>query len=212
MWDKILDNAAILVGGVLLYLLDKWWKKWKAAKEKADKANSSGIEVVEQINREVKHVERKIKDTCRAMRIHIMHFTNGTFTEAGLSLFKITIKHEILEGFYVEPIAHNFQETPIPDMFIRPVSHVVRAGEYYLKDRKELNISDPNDKALFDWLAAYQPEIKSMLWVELKGKGNKTVAILCLHFPAIDPITSNGIHKIKDMKREIEHIYNRLQK
>lgn len=208
----ILKDAGVLIGAILLYIFDKLWKRRQEAKAKADKAGKTGIEVIHEIDKAVKHEERKIKFTYHAHRCFIIHFSNGTFTDAGLSLFKITIKHEVLEGYYVEPIAHNFQEIPLPDMFVKPVSNVVKYGQYYMKDKTQLDTKDPNDKILSDWLGAYQPEIKSMLWVELKNASNKIVAIFCMHFPIANAVTDTDIIKIKDMKRSIEHIYNSLGK
>lgn len=210
--DDLLKDAAVLIGAILLYIFDKIWKRREAAKEKAAKASQSGIEIVHQIDKDVKHEERKLKQMFHAMRMFVMHFSNGTFTDAGLSLFKISIKHEVLEGYYVEPLAHNFQEVALPDMFLKPVTMVVRKGIYYMKSSDDLDEKDVNEKSLKDWLSAYQPGIKSMLWVELKNGTGKIVAILCMHFPIANAVSDSDIIKIKDMKRSIEYIYNSLGK
>lgn len=210
MWEKILDNATILISGVLLYLFDKWWKRWKAAKEKAAQSNNSSIENIQETDRQVRHAERKIKYEFHAMRMFIIHFSNGTITEAGVHLFKITFKHEVLVNYQVEPVSKYFQEIPMPEMFVQPFVHVVRSGMYHLKNVDELDLNDPHCKEYQDWLKAYH--VRSTLWIALNDRSGKMMAVMVMHFPANSRLTGEDIIKIKDMKKDIEEIYNRLPK
>lgn len=210
MWEKILDNATILIAGILLYLFDKWWKKWLAAKEKAAQSNNSSIENIQETDRQVRHAERRIKYEFHAMRMFIIHFSNGTVTEAGVHLLKITFKHEVLVNYQVEPVSKYFQEIPMPEMFVQPFVHVVRSGMYHLKNIDELDLNDPHCKEYHDWLTAYR--VRSTLWMALNNKSGKMMAVMVMHFPANSRLGSEDIIKIKDMKKDIEEIYNRLPK
>lgn len=210
MLDKLLDNIVLLVGGIVFYLLDKWWKKYKVAREKAEKSNNSSIEYIQDIERQVRHAERKIKYYCHAMRMYIIHFSNGTITEAGLSLLKITFRHEVLVDYMVEPVSRYFQETHMPEMFVNAFTEVVRTGSYHLKSIDDLNLNDPHLKQYHDWLEAYK--VRSTLWLSLKSKSGKMIAVLVMHFPANSRLSDVEISKIKDMKTEIEEIYEKLKK
>jgi hypothetical protein len=206
--EDLKSQLIVLVGGVLLWLFDKWWKRYTTAREKAEKVIVSSVETFSEVNRLVKHEERKMMIACnRIMRIHVMHFSNGTETDAGLHLLKLTFVHEIVQNWSVEPIAQNFQELPIPDMFLRPVSAVIRTGQYYLKRRSDLDPTEVNDSSLATWLGAYNPEIKSMLWIPINSKFGKPVAILCMYFPAEEAVDDKIIIRLKDMNHEIEKIY-----
>lgn len=208
--EDIFKEAATGIILAITYLIKTWIDKRKQAQEKAKKASNSGIEFLEEINREVKHAERKILHNFGAIRVFVMHFSNGTFTEAGLSLFKITFKHEVVKRYDVEPMETNFQETPMPDMFARAVLGVVRSGEYFIV-RDALNLEDPQEKRLHSWLAAYNPEVKSVYWLELRNKSNKIVAILCMHFNLANALHDSDKERIKDIRTEIERIYHKLQ-
>lgn len=210
MWEKIRDDAVLLIAGILFYLLDKGWKKWKAAKEKATQSNNSSIESIQETDRQVRHAQRRIKYEFQAMRMFIIHFSNGTITEAGVHLLKITFKHEVLINFQVEPVSKYFQEIPMPEMFVTPFVHVVRSGIYHLKNIDDLDLNDANCKEYHDWLSAYHA--RSTLWMALNNKAGKMMAVMVMHFPANSRLTGEDIVKIKDMKRDIEEIYNRLPK
>jgi hypothetical protein len=146
------------------------------------------------------------------MRIHTVHFSNGTETDAGLHLLKLTFLHEIVQNYQVEPIAQYFQEHTIPDKFLRPVSTVIRAGQYYMRRRSDLDMKDVNDVSLATWLEAYNPTIKSMLWLAIRNRGGKTVAILCMYFPVEEAINQQQIIRLQDMNQEIERIYHETYK
>jgi hypothetical protein len=199
MWEKILENATVLIAGILLYLFDRWWKQWKEKREKAAKSNSSSIETAQETDRQVRHIERRMKYEFHAMRMFIIHFSNGTVTEAGVHLLKITMKHEVLINYQVEPVSKYFQEIPMPEMLVHPFLSVVRSGLYH-----------PHAKEYHDWLESYK--VKSNLWVSLNNKAGKLMAILVMHFPANSRLSDIDLVRIKDMKKDIEDIYNKLPK
>lgn len=168
------------------------------------------IQVNEDVDRRVKHAENAIKYRYQAQRMYVIHFSNGTKTESGLHLYKITFKHEVVENFTVEPISKYFNEKPIPEMFNTPMRRTLRGEEYYLADIDTLDRNDPSCKLYRDWLEAYK--IKSTLWVPLKNHSGNVVAILVIHWFAKTHLQDPDISKIRDMKSEIELIYNDLQK
>lgn len=200
------------------------WKKWTKARENAAKVNSHGIESIEKVRNEVSHEEKKILYRFGAMRMYVIHFTNGTETDAGLPLIKISFHHEVLEDYYVEPIAKHFRiEQTLPEMFISPVKHVVRTGRFFLEQVdeakahliKELeenptNVENQQRLEHCNWLLGYK--IKCVLWLALRNKSGKIVAIQVMHFPSGRAIDTTDIPKIVDMKKSIEDIYNRNQK
>lgn len=201
-----------VVAGLILagaHLIQKWITRRKEAVAKAEMSNNASIETIQDIDRQVKHVERRIKYAFQAMRMYVIHFSNGTVTEAGVHLLKITFKHEVVIDFRVEPIQKYFQELPMPEMFVQPFVHVVRAGVYHLRSIDELDLKDPHVKEYHDWLEGYQ--VKSTLWLGLNNKAGKLIAVLVMHFPANSRLSDSDIIKIKDMKRDIEDIYNKLQ-
>lgn len=172
-----------------------------------DSKNKHSLEFLNQVDRDVMHETKKIRDRHQAMRVYVMHFSNGTVTEAGLSLTKVTFKSEILIDWQVEPISKNFQEHPMPEMFFSPMSHVIRAGMHYVKSREGLETHDANLRDYYDWLRAYK--VNSVMWLPVKKNG-KIVAILVSHWPAQTDLDGAVIAKIKDINRNIETIYNRI--
>lgn len=155
------------------------------------------------------------------MRMYVIHYTNGSETEAGLPLFKVSFHHEVLEDYYVEPIAKHFKtERSIPEMFISPVKHLMHTGKFFLESvddlkaqiQKELgedptNVENQQRLEHCDWLISYK--VKCVLWLALKNKSGKKVAIQVIHFPAARAIDKTDIPKIEDMKKSIEDIYNK---
>jgi hypothetical protein len=180
------------------------------AEEARIKAERSGIELNERIDREVRHAIKKIQNEYHCQRAYVIHFSNGVVTEAGIHLMKITLKSEVLERYDVEPVAKYFNETPIPEMFKSPMTLVLAGGDYYVKDIEEIKRLDPARAEYCNWLTAYK--VKSVIWIPIRGRSGKIVAILVLHWYASTHFSPSEIVKIKDMKREIESIYTPLQK
>lgn len=209
--------TAVIVG-VLMFIRD-WIKDYRdkiAAKKLAtvhkneleNNSTKHSLEFLEKIDREVKHEIRKIRDRHQAMRVYVMMFSNGTVThEIGLPLVKITFMHEILLDWQVEPIQAHFQEYPMPQMFASAFRHVVQIGQYYLKNRDELNLNDPAQREYNDWLKAYK--VNSTMWIPIRKNGN-IAAILVSHWPAQTDLDGAIIAKIKDICRDVETIYARL--
>lgn len=208
--DKLLDQAYVLIAGILLYIGDKLWKRYQAAREKALKANNTSVEYVEEIERQVRHIGKRFQYEFHAMRVYVMHWSNGTVTEAGVHLVKITFRSEVVIEHSVELIHKYFQETLMPDMLVTPFIHVIRSGIYHLKSIDDLDLADPQHKEYRDWLESYK--VRSTLWVALKNTSGKMMAILVLHFPANSRLADTDISKIKDMKRDIEDVYNKIKK
>jgi hypothetical protein len=180
------------------------------AREKAAQAEKSGIEINERIDREIRHAIIKIRNEYHFQRAYVVHFSNGVVTEAGIHLMKITLKSEVLERYDVEPVAKYFNEAPIPEMFKSPMTLVLAGAEYYLKDIETIQRTDPARADYYDWLCAYK--VRSTLWVPIRSRSGKIVAILVLHWFATTQWSPSELAKIKDMKREIEGIYHTLQK
>jgi hypothetical protein len=177
------------------------------AAEIEDKSNKHSLEYLNEINRQVTHETKKIRDRHQSMRVYVIHFSNGTVTEAGLSLMKVTFKHEVVIDWQVEPVSRHFQEYPMPEMFLSSMTSVIRTGQYYLKNRNDLNVNDANHRDYFDWLKAYK--VNSCMWLPIKKNG-KIAAILVAHWPATTDLDGSVIAKIKDINRNIEGIYARI--
>lgn len=213
--DKLREELTLLIGGVVILLFkalwDKYLKKVEHQKKEAEQEQKNQVASVEnftEVTRLIRHEMRKMMIDCpKIMRIHTIHFSNGTETDAGLHLLKLTFLHEIVINYNVEPIAHYFHERMIPDMFLRPVSLVIRTGQYYLKRKEELNPEDVNDIALANWLTSYNPETKSMLWIAIRNTSGKVVAILAMYFPAPEAVSDQAIIRLQNLNQEIEKIY-----
>lgn len=207
--DDLRKQLVLLIGGVVILVFTKLWNWLTTKREKAEKERVSSMELYTEVHRYVRHAERKMMIACHhIMRMHVIHFSNGTETDAGLHLRKVTFLHEVVQNYTIEPIAQNFQEHPMPDMFVRPISTVMQSGQFYLRKKSDLNETDVNDVKLGHWLGAYHPEIKSMLWLAIRNKAGKTVAILCMYFPGEDAVDDRYIIRLKDMNQEIEKIYH----
>lgn len=184
----------------------------KEAEQKNKVERQSGIEIYIYTDLQVKHVENRIYKTFNFMRSFVFHIHNGDFTEANLSLIKLTIKHEVVQTHLVKRIADNYQSKPIPDMFYSMMRRVIVEGHYYLKDIKSISVPEQAgyNKKLYDWMVFYGA--KSMLCVEIRSNiTNKIVAVLCMHFATTGWLNDDDINSIKEEKKEIEDIYDNLK-
>lgn len=225
--------VAAVVVGILLFLRDAIKEARAEKKEKKKLAEDakrraeeqalleqraqkmemrSGIETYIHTDYRVKHVENRIYKTYNFMRCFVFHIHNGDFTEAMLSLIKLTIKHEVVQGHFVKRIADNYQGKPIPDMFYSMMRRVIVEGHYYLQDIATIATPDSAtyNKKLYDWMKFYGAT--SMLCIEIKSNAtNKIVAVLCLQFATKGWLNDNDINSIKEEKKEIEDIYDNLK-
>jgi hypothetical protein len=205
----------------VIHIGTKLWEKWQKHRENAVKANNHSIDSIEEVRNKVSHEEKKILYSYSAMRMFVIHYTNGTETEAGMPLFKVSFHHEVLEDYYVEPIAKHFKtERPIPEMLISPVKHLMHSGRFFIESVDELksqlekdltedptNIDNQQRLEHCDWLLSYK--VKSVLWLAIKNKNGKKVAIQVIHWPTARAIHKSDIPKIEDMKKSIEDVYNK---
>jgi hypothetical protein len=219
--EKLSEHIGLLIAWILIYLAKELWVQWRKRKEQAAKANNHSIDSIEEVRNKVSHEEKKILYSFGGMRMFVIHYTNGTETEAGMPLFKVSFHHEVLEDYYVEPIAKHFKtERPIPEMLISPVKHLMHSGRFFIESVEDLKrqieldlVEDPtnidNQQRLehCDWLLSYK--VKCVLWLAIKNKNGKKVAIQVIHWPAARAINKADIPKIEDMKKSVEDVYNK---
>lgn len=212
----VIEKIGALIA-IIAYAIYKFFEKRKEAQKEAHKKiqqdeqkRTHSPQFVLDIGREIKHEARKIRDRHAAMRVFVIHFSNGTITETGFPLFKITFDHEVVldYGVQVERISQNFQEITMPDMFTSPMTITFKIGEFYLKDIEDLNINDTHQRDYYDWLKAYG--VGSVMWLLIKKKG-KPAAILVSQWPRQTDLEGTIIARIKDIKRNIEKIYEGIQ-
>jgi hypothetical protein len=181
-----------------------------AAEERKMREMQSGIELDQRIDKEVRHAEGKILNAFHVQRMYVIHFSNGTVTEAGIHLMKMSFMSEVVEHFSVERIAGYFKETPIPEMFKSPMTLILAGATYYVQDIDEEKPVTPAQREYYDWLTSYK--VKSTLWLPIHNSNRKTVAILVMHWFASTHLSTVELSRIRDMKSEIETIYNKLNK
>lgn len=219
IWVVVKEIGALIA--IVAYAIWKFFDKRSEDKKNAKKRveeeqKKSRIEAkhspqyVLDMSRDIKHEARKIRDRHQAMRVFIIEFSNGVTTETGFPLFKITFNHEIVldYGVQVERISQNFQEVQMPNMFTTPMTVTFKTGEFYLKNIEDLNKSDYNQRDYYDWLRAYG--IGSVMWLLIKTKG-KPAAILVCQWPQHTDLDGTIIARIKDIKRNIEKIYESIK-
>jgi hypothetical protein len=139
--EDLWKNGGVAIAAGLIYLIEKlslWVQKRKQAKLAAEKAERSGLENVNLIDRQVKHVLKGMLIRYMPIRVFVMHFHNGTFTEAGLSLQRLTIKHEVRSSYRVMQIETTHQEQPVPEFLYTLISRVRMFGFYALQDTNDL--------------------------------------------------------------------------
>jgi hypothetical protein len=68
--------------------------------------------------------------------------------------------------------------------------------------------SDPSRIDYFNWLSAYK--VKSVLWIPLRSSEGRVIAIMVAHWFATTHFDEKDISKIRDMKNDIEAIYDRI--
>lgn len=215
-WEKILYGLGTASLPVITILIKMWVDKVKAKQEAKKVAarieTESSTEFIINVNREITHETKKIRDRHEAMRVYVIHFSNGTVTEANLHLLKITFMHEVVVDWTerrIEAVSKFFKEAHMPEMFLSSMNNLVRTGEFYLKDRETLNMKDVHTKDYHDWLKAYG--VMSTLWLPIRSDTGKLLAVLVCHWPAKTDLDGTVIAKIKDINRTIESIYDRYK-
>lgn len=184
-------------------------KKLQVDEEKKLKEKNHSPQAAVDISREVKHEERKIRDRHNAMRIFIIEFSNGVVAETGFPLYKITFDHEVVVDYpiQVERIAPNFHEIRMPEMFASPMNVTFALGEFYLKSIEDLDRTNANHNDYYNWLKTYG--VMSVMWLLIR-KDNKPAAILVVHWPRPTDLEGTIVARIKDIKRNIEKIYEQI--
>lgn len=202
------EEVGIAIGALVVYLIHQiraWWKKRKEDNEKAKLQARSGIEFTHYIDLQVKHAINALAKDFKFMRGFVFHFHNGDFTDAGLSLIKLTIKHEVTEYRTVKRVMEHYQGKPIPEIFYSMIRRVVKEGHYLLSDRESLS----QESEFYQWLVIY--DVGSMLAVEIRdSKTRKIVAILCMQWRIKDGVHTSSIPQIKEDKKSIEEIYDTI--
>lgn len=201
-------EIGIAIAAGIIYAIHQirnWIKKRNESKKALDIDKKTGIEFTHFIDVKVKHEENGMFKEYPYLRSFIIHFHNGDFTDAGLSLIKMTIKHEVLGNRTVKKISENYQGEPVPEMFFLMLKRVVFQGHYFIKDREEIKTNVP----LYQWMEIY--DVGSMLFVEIRaGSSHKIVAILVMQWKIKDGINEEQIPQIKEDKKKIEKIYDSI--
>lgn len=204
MYEQI--GIAVVAGIIYLYhQIQKWRLKKKEEKQKALQASKSGIEFTHYIDLQVKHAINAMSKEFKFMRAFVINFHNGDYADSGLSLIKLTIKHEVTEYRTVKKVMEHYQGKPIPEIFYSMIRRVVKEGHYFLNDRELLS----PESEFYQWLKIY--DVGSLLAVEIRDtKTGKIVAILCMQWRIKDGIDTSAIPQIKEEKKSIEEIYDTL--
>jgi hypothetical protein len=199
-------GIAIVAGLIYLFHQIRNWIIAKRAKKEEEKTKAkSGIEFINKIDLLVKHEENNMFKEYNFLRSFVIHFHNGEFTDAGLSLIKMTIKHEVTGNRTVKKITDNYQGKPIPEMFHSMIRRLVFEGHYFVEDRNSVS----TNVALYQWMEIY--DVGSMLFVEIRdSQSRKIVAILVMQWRIRDGINKEQIPQIKEDKKRIENIYDML--
>jgi hypothetical protein len=221
MYEEIIKDILKGTGVLIAIALYELWKKRSEAKKEATKKqedeqkkvvikNNHAPQFTIDISRDVKHEARKIRDRHQAMRVFVIQFSNGVIAETGLPLLKITFTNEVVldYGVQVEPISHNFKEVHMPEMFSSPINIVFKTGEFYLKNVDDLDQKDTNQRDYYYWLKTYG--VGSVMWLAIHKNG-KPAAILVCQWPRPTDLDGTIIARIKDIKRNIEKIYETIK-
>lgn len=205
---SISSEVGIAIAAGVIYIFHQirnWIKKRKEEKRLDSKLQKSGIEFTHYIDMRVKHAENSMFKDYNYMRSFIIHFHNGEFTDAGLSLIKMTVKHEVVGNRSVKKLTDNYQGKPIPEMFYSIIRRIVFEGHYYIEDRELIT----NNLPLMQWMEIY--DAGSMLCIEIKDSvSRKIVAILVMQWKIKGGVHKEQIPQIKEDKKSIEDIYDTL--
>lgn len=203
IWDKLLPIVGTIAGYAIEKLNQLIKDKRKSNKNKL-KANAVGLSNNMEIDRQVKHVEIKFA-TFGPNRVFVMHFHNGTLTDAGLSIQKVVISHEIVIGDYPKMTPYH-QSIPIPEFLQRTLSRVVFQDWHEITDRE--NIHDKNPE-LYNWMVHYGV-ISQYCSALYDTKTKMIVAVLVIQFDRIHKMDEAAITKINEEKKRIEAIFGKL--
>jgi hypothetical protein len=189
----------------LFHQIRNWINNRKKQKQEQSLKAKSGIEFVTFIDLKVKHAENNMFREYNFLRSFVILFHNGEFADNGLSLTKMTVKHEITGSRTVKKITDHYQGKPIPEMFHSAIRRVVFEGHYFIENREEVS----SNMALYQWMEIY--DVGSMLFVEIRdSQTRKIVAMLVMQWRIPQGINKEQIPRIKEDKKAIEDIYDTL--
>jgi hypothetical protein len=197
--------AAIAGSIYLFHQIRNYIIKRREKKKEESVKVKSGIEFINAVDLSVKHAENNMFKEYNFLRSFVIHFSNGEFSDARLSLIKMTIKHEVVGNRTVKKLTDHYQGKPIPEMFDSMIRRVIFEGHYYIEDRESIKANLP----LYQWMEIY--DTSSMLCVEIRDStSRKIVAILVMQWRIKNGINKEQIPQIKEDKKSIEDIYDRL--
>jgi hypothetical protein len=189
----------------LFHQIRNWINNRKIQQKEASLKAKSGIEFVTLIDLKVKHAENNMFKDYNFLRSFVILFHNGEFADNGLSLTKMTVKHEVTGSKTVKKLTDNYQNKPIPEMFHSAIRRVVFEGHYFLEDREIVK----DNVSLYQWMEIY--DVGSMLFVEIRDSNTgKIVAMLVMQWRIKDGIHKEQIPQVKEDKKAIEDIYDTL--
>lgn len=201
-WEKVFDALAV----VAVIGLDRLITYIKGKKKAKAKANAVGLENNMEIDRQVRHVEVKFIHAMKPIRIFVMHFHNGTFTDAGVSLQKLVIKHELIPNRNTMPMSATHHSVAIPDFLQPTLSNISFYGESMLNDREDVVKKNPD---FYNWLRYY--DVVSQYCTAVRSNvTKKIVAVLVLQFDRVHPLLEDDLIHINEQKKRIEDIYDKL--
>lgn len=209
---KDIGPLAAILALWLKYLYDKRVKKTEEAQKKLEeqarealKEKHSAIDFTTEFHLRVINAENIMMRAFGPCRMFVYHFYNGEFSLAKLSLLKICIRHEIVEGPYVPYMKEHYEGKPVPEMFSQMFKDVFDHGFAYLETKDE--IKDEN-RPLYNFMKMW--DIGSMLFLALKDHGNNPTAIIVMHWPRIKHRNDDMILQARKDKNSIENIYREL--
>lgn len=200
--DDFLKALAALVFFIGANWINEKVKENKEKREKAKKRQRSGVEFTSEVHLKVKDEENKIMRAFRPCRMFVYHFHNGEVSEAGLHLFKITIRHEVVEISSVQYMTDHYQGKPIPEMFYQIIKDTFTDHYHFVAGVESIQEENP---PLRDFMVAW--DIGSMLFLGLANKSGKVDSVLAMHWPRPNAVNHKQILQLRIAKNSIERIY-----
>lgn len=208
---KDVGPLAAILALWLKYLYDKRVKKNEEAKRRQEseaaealKVKRSALDFTTEFHLRVINAENIMMRAYGPCRMFVYHFYNGDFSLAKLSLLKICIRHEVVEGSYVPYMKDHFEGKPVPEMFSNMFKDVFDHGFSYLETKDEVK---DNNRPLYGFMKMW--DIGSMLFLPLNINDEPT-AIIVMHWPRVRHRNDDMILQIRKDKNSIEKIYREL--
>lgn len=191
-------NLIALVGGVFIYVADKFFKWYSARKAKKRKSN---VDQNHELDAEIYNVITGILIRYNCYRVYVTQFSNGERYFTGQSRMYMNVTHErVRDELQVKKIKRYIQAQQISKTEHDVLTDVKNLGSY-----KETTFEGVKNVAMQREMKVFG--VKSLLYLRVTDKEGNTAAVLNLHWNFNNELNDDDVQELLATVRLLENTF-----